>query len=88
MAMDEFTDINEKLTDIRSAKQKLSRQVRDKEEELEEQRQRIEGFRQEIRKSDKGKREIQSLLEESQAEATRERKLRERSEMYTKEIDQ
>ena len=58
LAMDEFTDINEHLADLRSQKQKLSRQLRDKDEELEEQRQKMEGSRQDLRKVEKGKREV------------------------------
>ena len=61
MAMDEFTDINERLADIRSQKQKQSRQLRDKEEEIEEQRQKLESQRQELRKSEKGRREVSYL---------------------------
>lgn len=35
VAMSEYTEVSEKLSDLRQQKQKLSRQVRDKEEELE-----------------------------------------------------
>ncbi len=87
MAMDEFTDINERLADIRSQKQKLSRQLRDREEEIEEQRQKLESQRQDIRKSEKSKRELQSLLEESQSEASKERKLKDWSEQFSKELE-
>ena len=98
MAMDEFTDINEKwapssvcfpvpgpsvesaeqhcwsllpellqcgihfaccrLTEMRSQRQKLSRQVRDREEELDDVRHKMENIRQELRKADKSKREV------------------------------
>ena len=43
---------------MRSQKQKISRALRDKEEEMEEQRQKMETLRQELRKADKTKREV------------------------------
>ncbi|CAH1790920.1 unnamed protein product [Owenia fusiformis] len=88
LAMDEFTEINERLAELRSQKQKLSRQVRDREEELEDNRQRTENLKQDLRKSEKAKREVQSLLEEAQSEASKERKLRERGEMFAQELEQ
>ena len=44
---------------MRQQKTKLSRQVREKEEELDEQRVKSENLRQELRKADKAKREVQ-----------------------------
>jgi len=88
MAMDEFTSISDKLADMLSAKQKLSRQMREQEEEMEEQRQKTEALRQELRKSDKSKRELQALFDESQSEASKEKKLREHSEMFCNELEQ
>ena len=43
---------------MRSQKQKLSRQLRDHEEEVAESQQRAENLRQEIRKADKARREV------------------------------
>lgn len=48
----------DRLADLRSQKQKLSRQLRDKEEEIEEQRQKADNLRQELRKAEKSKREV------------------------------
>lgn len=62
MAMDEFTEINERLADNRAQKTKLSRQLRDMEEEMEEHRQKAETLRAEVRKSDKSKREVTIIL--------------------------
>ena len=39
----------------------MTRQVREKEEELDEQRAKTEGLRQEIRKADKAKREVSEV---------------------------
>ncbi len=47
-----------RLSEARAAKQKLSRQVRDKEEEIDTLRQKSDGLRQELRKADKTKREV------------------------------
>jgi len=58
----------------------LSRLVRDKEEELEEAMSKIDILRQEVRRSEKVRRELESRLEESVAEVNNERKLREKNE--------
>ena len=47
-----------RLTEMRSSKQRLSRQLREREEELEDNKHRIENFRLELRKSEKAKREV------------------------------
>lgn len=47
-----------RLSEIRTLKQKLSRQLRDKEEELENALQKIDAFRQDMRKADKLRREV------------------------------
>lgn len=71
LAMEEYTEVTDKLSDLRSQKQKLSRQVRDKEEELEIAMQKIDTLRNEIRKTDKTRREIESKIEDALAEAAR-----------------
>lgn len=58
----------------------MSRLVRDKEEELEEAMSKIDILRQEVRRSEKVRRELESRLEESVAEVNNERKLREKNE--------
>ena len=50
------------MTELRTAKQKVSRQLRDRDEELDEHRRKCESLRQEIRKTDKGKREVGMVL--------------------------
>lgn len=69
-----------RLSELRQHKQKLSRLVRDKEEELEEAMSKIDILRQEVRRSEKLRRELESRLEESTVEITNERKLREKNE--------
>jgi len=86
--MSEYTEISEKLSDLRQQKQKLSRQVRDKEEELEVAMQKIDNLRQDIRRAEKLRREMETRIDEAEAEASKERRLRERSEEYCKQMEE
>lgn len=70
-AMNEYSEVTDKLGELRSQKQKLSRQVRDKEEELETAMQKVDTLRNDIRKSDKFRRELESRLQDSIADATK-----------------
>ncbi|GAB6026046.1 Serine/threonine-protein kinase MRCK gamma [Chamberlinius hualienensis] len=88
LAMAEYTQVSDKLSELRSQKQKLSRQVRDKEEELENAMQKIDNLRQDLRKAEKLRIELEVRLEQAQAEAEKERKLRERSEGHAKQLDE
>ncbi|XP_069772571.1 serine/threonine-protein kinase MRCK beta isoform X2 [Narcine bancroftii] len=86
-AMQEFSEINERMAELRSQKQKLSRHLREKEEELEIAMQKIDTMRQEIRKAERTRKELEAQLEDSIAEASKERKLREHSEIYSKQLE-
>ncbi|KAM7368226.1 hypothetical protein PAMP_014467 [Pampus punctatissimus] len=88
VAMQEFSDLNERLTDLRSAKQRLVRQLRDKEEEIESQSQKVEALRLEVRKAERAKKEMEAQTEEQAAEAQKERKLRERNEQYSRQLEE
>lgn len=77
-----------RLSELRQQKQKLSRQVRDKEEELEVAMQKIDSLRHDIRKAEKLRRELEARVEEAMAETSKERKLRERSEEYCKQMEE
>lgn len=59
LAMQEFSELNERLTDLRSAKQRLGRQLRDKEEEMEGLSQKVEALRLEVRKAERSKKEVE-----------------------------
>ncbi|XP_054828882.1 serine/threonine-protein kinase MRCK beta isoform X1 [Eublepharis macularius] len=87
LAMQEFSELNERMADLRSQKQKLSRQLRDKEEEVEVVMQKIDSMRQEIRKSEKARKELEAQLDDATAEASKERKLREHSEIFSKQVE-
>lgn len=71
MAMAEYAEVTDKLSELRSQKQKLSRQVRDKEEELETAMQKIDSYRNDMRKADKSRREYESRIEDVIAEVTK-----------------
>uniref|UniRef100_A0A8C9YP74 Serine/threonine-protein kinase MRCK alpha n=1 Tax=Sander lucioperca TaxID=283035 RepID=A0A8C9YP74_SANLU len=88
LAMQEFSELNEKLTDLRSVKQRLARQLRDKEEEMESQTQKLEALRLEVRKSERARKEMEVQAEEKTAEAQKERKLRERNEQYSRQLEE
>ncbi|PNF42325.1 hypothetical protein B7P43_G05285, partial [Cryptotermes secundus] len=59
LAMAEYTEVTDRLSELRQQKQKLSRQVRDKEEELEVAMQKIDSLRHDIRKAEKLRRELE-----------------------------
>lgn len=80
LAMSEYTEVTDKLSELRQQKQKLSRQVRDKEEELDNSLQKIDNLRQDIRKAEKLRRELEVRAEEAFAETAKERKLKEKLE--------
>lgn len=46
------------MADLRSSKQRLSRQLRDKEEEMDGLLQKMDAMRQEIRKTEKNRKEV------------------------------
>ncbi|XP_072424654.1 serine/threonine-protein kinase MRCK beta isoform X1 [Chiloscyllium punctatum] len=87
IAMQEFSELNERMAELRSQKQKLSRNLRDKEEELEVAMQKIDTMRQDIRKAERTRKELEAKLEDSMAEASKERKLREHGETYSKQLE-
>lgn len=62
--------------------------MRDKEEELEGAMQKIDSLRHDIRKAEKLRREMEARIEEAIAEAGKERKLRERSEEYCRQVEE
>uniref|UniRef100_A0A8C4VEX0 Serine/threonine-protein kinase MRCK alpha n=1 Tax=Falco tinnunculus TaxID=100819 RepID=A0A8C4VEX0_FALTI len=87
LAMQEFSEMNERLTDLHSQKQKLARQLRDKEEEMEVVMQKVESLRQDLRRTERLKKELEVQAEAAAAEASKDRKLRERSEQYSKQLE-
>ncbi|ELW49542.1 Serine/threonine-protein kinase MRCK alpha [Tupaia chinensis] len=87
LAMQEFMEINERLTELHTQKQKLARHVRDKEEEVDLVMQKVESLRQELRRTERAKKEVSIHTEALAAEASKDRKLREQSEHYSKQLE-
>merc|ERR1712045_993074 len=87
LAMSEYTEVTDKPSELRQQKQKLSRQVRDKEEELENSLQKIDTLRQDIRRAEKLRRELELRAEEAVNESTKERKAREKLEALNKQLE-
>ena len=87
LAMSEYTEVTDKLSELRQQKQKLSRQVRDKEEELDNSLQKIDNLRQDIRKAEKLRRELEVRAEEAFAETAKERKLKEKLEVQLRSTE-
>ncbi|XP_061381086.1 serine/threonine-protein kinase Genghis Khan isoform X3 [Danaus plexippus] len=79
LAMAEYNEVTDKLAELRQQKQKLSRQVRDKEEELEVAMSKIDALRQDIRRAEKSRRDLEARLDTALNEAAKERKVREES---------
>uniref|UniRef100_A0A8C1FC26 non-specific serine/threonine protein kinase n=1 Tax=Cyprinus carpio carpio TaxID=630221 RepID=A0A8C1FC26_CYPCA len=86
LAIQEFAEVSEKVTELRSHKQRLSRQLRDKEEEMDSLNQKVEALRIEVRKAERAKKEVSA--EEWSAETQKEKKLRERSEQYSRQLEE
>ncbi|XP_029532980.1 serine/threonine-protein kinase MRCK beta isoform X2 [Oncorhynchus nerka] len=87
LALQEFSELSERMAELRSTKQRLSRQLRDKEEEMDAAVQKVDAMRQDIRKTEKTRKELEAQLEDAKAEASKQRKLREHSEVYSKQLE-
>ncbi|CAB3998634.1 serine threonine- kinase MRCK alpha isoform X4 [Paramuricea clavata] len=88
LAMAEFSELNDKLAEMRSQKTKLTRSQREKEEELESALEKMENMKTDMRNVDKKKRELSSQIDELTAEVSKEKKLKARSEQYSKQLEE
>ena len=75
-----------RLSELRQQKAKLSRQVRDKEEELEGTLQKTDALRNDLRRAEKLRRDLEARAEELQADVLREKRLRERAEEHARSL--
>lgn len=62
LAMHEFSEMSERLTELRSHKQRLSRQLRDKEEEMDALNQKLEALKLDLRKAERTRKEVGRTL--------------------------
>ncbi|XP_060790420.1 serine/threonine-protein kinase MRCK alpha isoform X4 [Neoarius graeffei] len=88
LAMHEFSEMSERLTELRSHKQRLSRQLRDKEEEMDALNQKLEALKLDLRKAERTRKEMETQAEEHASEAQKEKKLRDRSEQYSRQLEE
>ncbi|XP_077444094.1 serine/threonine-protein kinase MRCK beta isoform X1 [Stigmatopora argus] len=87
LALQEFSELSERMADSRSSRQRLSRQLRDKEEETDSLLQKMEVMKQDVRKTERNRKELEAQLDEATAEASKEKKLKERGEVYAKQLE-
>lgn len=71
LAMNEYTEVADKLSNLRVQKQKISNQVREKEEELEVAMQKIDSLRNEVRRVEKSRREMEIKVQDFEANKDR-----------------
>lgn len=84
--MVEFVDLSDEAKELRTQKVMLARQLRDKEDDVEKASQKIESLRNDLRLAEKSRRELETNLQESMSELTRERQAKERSEEFCRQL--
>ena len=87
-SINEFSDLNDKLAEVRSQKMKLSRLVREKEEEIESAMRKVETLRKDFRSSERQRHAMVVKLEEAQADKEREAKLRAKADLYSQQLEE
>lgn len=84
--MTEFMDLSDEAKELRQQKMINVRQMRDKDEEIERQTQKLDGVRAELRVAEKSRRDLEQRLQEALADATREKQAKERSEEFSRQL--
>ena len=77
LALQPLSEASERPDELRCSKQRLARQLRDKEDETDGLSQETDLLCQEMRRQDKARKELEDQLENVKAEASKEKKLRE-----------
>lgn len=88
IAMEQYTDTNETMLKTQSKVKELTREMRNKDDELDESRRKLDSMKNERRRIEKSMSELQNQIEEFKSDASKEKKLRERAEQYTRELEQ
>ncbi|KAJ8309235.1 hypothetical protein KUTeg_014109 [Tegillarca granosa] len=88
IAIEQYTDSNDAMLKSQSKVKELTREFRNKDEECEEYRRKLDLIKNERRRTDKSLLELQGQLDEFRSESNKERKLRERAEQYTRDLEQ
>ncbi|XP_053397279.1 serine/threonine-protein kinase MRCK alpha-like isoform X2 [Mercenaria mercenaria] len=87
IAIEQYTDSNDLLLKSQSKVKELTRDLRNQTEETDEYKRKMDSLKNERRRMEKNITELHSQIEEFRADANRERKLRERAEEYSQEIE-
>ncbi|KAL3874670.1 hypothetical protein ACJMK2_037651 [Sinanodonta woodiana] len=88
IALERYTETNDTLLKAQSKVKEITRECRKKEEEADEYRRKLESLKNERRRMEKSVTELQGQVEEHWADLSREKKLRERSETYARDLEQ
>ena len=88
ITIEQYTDTNDTLLKSQSKVKELSRELRNKEDEVDESRRKLDSMKNERRRIEKSMYELQNQIEEYKSDSSKERKLRERAEQYTRELEQ
>ncbi|XP_059497485.1 serine/threonine-protein kinase MRCK alpha-like isoform X2 [Stegostoma tigrinum] len=87
-AVEEAQEGEERYSQLRLQKQKLSRDLRDREEEMEVVMEKVESMRQELSRADKIRLELEAKVEEQTQEAVKQGKLWECSEQRRRQLEE
>lgn len=84
--MVEFAELSDEAKELRSRVLILTRQMGDKQQELENSSQKAEGLKNELRQAENSRRELETKLQDALADNNRERQARERSEEFSRHL--
>lgn len=84
--MVEFMELTDETKELRTQKVMLTRQLRDKEDDVDKSSQKIESLRSDLRLAEKSRRDLETKLQETMSEVTRERQAKERSEEFCHQL--
>lgn len=84
--MVEFMELSDEAKELRTQKVMLARQLRDKEDDVEKSSQKIDSLRSDLRLTEKSRRELETKLQETMLEVTREKQAKERSEEFCHQL--
>ncbi|XP_076464041.1 serine/threonine-protein kinase MRCK alpha-like isoform X3 [Babylonia areolata] len=84
---EQYNEANDGKLKVQSKVKELTRESRNKDEELEEYRHKLDTLKMEKRKADKAVNELQNQLDETKSNVGKEIRVRERAEQYAKDLE-
>ncbi|BFZ11843.1 hypothetical protein BsWGS_14882 [Bradybaena similaris] len=87
VVLDQYTDVNDQFMKQQSKVKELTREVRNKEEEISDQQKSCDSLKQDKRKLERTISELHNQIDEARSEAVKESRLRERASTYSKELE-